>query len=76
MSWATDHPVRCARAPQGCTASFPGSKNHAIRAGAEGWFFSKAGDGTNPVAYCPEHVPDWVPAWRAARQAAAEGETS
>lgn len=60
MSRAQDSPVRCARADEGCTASFPGSKWHAIRAGGQGWFFSREDD----AAYCPEHVPEWVAAWR------------
>lgn len=62
MSYASGHPVHCARQGDGCEAQIPGSKWAAIKAGDEGWFFSRKDD----AAYCPEHVPDWVPAWRAA----------
>lgn len=64
VSMASEHPVRCAKATDGCTAQFPGSKHDAVRAHEAGWFFSRR----EGLAYCPEHVPDWVPAWRA-RQA-------
>lgn len=61
--------MHCARSEDlGCTASFPGSKFAAIKAGADGWFFSRETD----EAYCPPHVPEWVAAWRA-RKAAARG---
>jgi len=61
VSRAVQSPVRCARTHLGCTASFPGSKFGAIRAGDAGWFFSRQ----EHAAYCPDHTPDWVPAWRA-----------
>lgn len=60
MSHAQEHPVRCARQPDGCTASIPGSKSHQIRAAEQGWFFQQNGD-----AWCPEHTPEWVAEWRA-----------
>jgi hypothetical protein len=64
VSHASTHPVHCARRDDlACTASFPGSKWAAVKAGSEGWFFSRAED----KAYCPAHEPDWVPAWRARR---------
>lgn len=64
MSQASEHPVRCAKAAEGCAALFPGSKHAAVRAHEAGWFFSRREE----LVYCPEHVPGWVPAWRA-RQA-------
>jgi hypothetical protein len=61
ISHARAYPVSCARKDDlGCTASFPGSRWGAIKAGEEGWFSSRR---ENKV-YCPDHVPDWVPAWR------------
>lgn len=53
--------VHCARQDDlGCTASHPGDKFSAIRAGEAGWFRSRQTD----EEFCPEHVPGWVPAWR------------
>jgi hypothetical protein len=59
MSHASEHPVFCARADLGCTASHPSGKWGVMRADKDGWFHSKA-----EGAFCPAHVPDWVPAWR------------
>jgi hypothetical protein len=61
MSWATDHPLTCAR--KNCTESVPGSRWHMIHAQGAGWFFQK--DGTS---WCPRHVPRWVRGWRARRE--------
>lgn len=61
MTHASEHPVLCAKALEGCTAQFPGSKHAAIKAHAGGWFFSRQDD----LVYCPAHVPEWVSAWRA-----------
>ena len=65
MSWASDHPVFCARRKDlGCPAQHPGGRHAAIQAHEEGWFQSKA-EGQD---YCPAHVPDWVEGWRAKQQ--------
>jgi hypothetical protein len=65
VSWASDHPVLCVRAADGCTASHPNSRHDAIRAGEAGWFHSQQ----EHVAYCPAHVPAWVAGWRAKKAA-------
>ena len=66
MSYASEHPVFCARREDlGCTASHPGSRWDTMKADRAGWFHSKAEE----CAYCPGHVPDWVPAWRAKQEA-------
>ena len=59
MSYASDHPVRCAEKKNGCPASHPGSRFDNSKADKAGWFHGK--DGT---AYCPDHLPDWVGPWR------------
>jgi len=64
VSYASEHPVCCARRDDlGCKAEHPRSRWSAIKADGEGWFHSKAEE----AAYCPEHVPEWVGPWRAAQ---------
>jgi hypothetical protein len=68
MSYASDHPVHCARREDlGCEASFPGSRSDRMRAGKAGWFLSRE----SGKAYCPAHVPEWADAWRARKAAEA-----
>ena len=65
MSYASEHPVYCARREDlNCPASHPRSRWDAVRADRAGWFHSNAEE----QAYCPEHVPDWVPEWRAKQE--------
>lgn len=47
--------IRC----NDCSASVGNHKWGRIRAQADGWFFTMAGD-----AWCPLHVPQWVAEWR------------
>lgn len=66
MSFASEHPVFCARRKDlDCQASHPSSRWDAMRADRAGWFHSYQEE----QAYCPAHVPSWVPAWRAKQEA-------
>lgn len=57
MSYASEHPVRCA--DDSCTAWHPAGVLGTMRATRAGWHHANDGK-----AYCPKHIPKWVRTWR------------
>lgn len=57
-----DRNIGCC-AVKDCLATYKSHKWGQIKAGDEGWFFTKENE-----AFCPAHVPSWVEEWRAKKK--------